>query len=278
MLTPNQINRFRAVVDDYYIHHGRDLPWRQTQDPYAILVSEVMLQQTQVPRVVEKYQAWMQRFPTVTDLANSSLSEVLRYWSGLGYNRRALYLLKLANTVLNTFNGVFPTEQKLLCSLPGVGSYTAKAVGVFAYNQPLPLIETNVRTVYIHHFFNQERVTDSEILPLVEETLDADNPRRWFNALMDYGSWLKSQAENPSRKSATYSKQSPLKGSVREVRGWVLKQLLERNVSQTEVSKQFDQERIDKALKGLIKEGVITETKGFYQIKTIPGGENDQRR
>lgn len=260
-LTNNQIVEFQTEVLGYYAEHGRDLPWRRTDDPYAILVSEVMLQQTQVPRVIEKYRAWIRRFPTAFELAAAPLEEVLSYWSGLGYNRRALYLHKTATFIVHTCLGKFPTTVEALKKLPGVGAYTAAAICVFAYNQPELLIETNTRAVFIHHFFSTEDgISDAAIIPLIAQTMDRSNPRRWFNALFDYGSYLKQREVNPSRKSAHYVKQSPLKGSVREVRGWIMKQLARKqSITQRELEKAFPQsdKRIRQAVEGLIKDGLL---------------------
>ncbi len=198
-----------------------DLPWRKTNDPYAILVSEIMLQQTQVDRVIPYFARWMKSFPTPRKLAQASLEDVLRHWSGLGYNRRAKFLHEAGKWIVE--EGM-PNEYRELRALPGVGEYTAKAVRVFAYNQPEVLIETNVRSVFIHHFFPSARsVSDARLLPLIEEALDRQHPRQWYSALMDYGTHLKTLHPNPSRKSRHHAKQSPFKGSLREIRGEILK-------------------------------------------------------
>ena len=270
-LSPQQILEFKQVIFPYYHEKARDLPWRKTDDPYAILVSEVMLQQTQVPRVIEKYKAWIRRFPTHFDLAKESMSTILPYWTGLGHNRRALYLKQCADEIVKNYHGIFPTSPEALRKLPGIGPYTSQSVCVFAYDQPHSLIETNVRTIYIHHFFsNQEAVDDADLLPLVEQTMDRDNPRMWFNALMDYGTYLKEQVPNPSRKSSIYVKQSPLKGSVREVRGWILKQLsMKSDLPLVAIQTHFDNDdsRIYKAISGLIKDGLIIDQNGRLLLK-----------
>lgn len=270
-LSTQQILKFRQIIFPYYLEKARDLPWRKTDDPYAILVSEIMLQQTQVSRVIEKYKAWIRRFPTHFDLARADMKTILPYWIGLGYNRRAFYLKQCADIIVASYHGIFPTTYVALQKLPGIGLYTAKAICVYAYNQPLPLIETNVRTVYIHHFFmDRVDVNDTEILLLVELTLDRENPRRWFNALMDYGTILKEQFTNPARRSKTYTKQKPLKGSVREVRGWIMKQLSgHTQLSMDTLHGVFpqDEERIQKALNGLMNDGLIIEQAGSFLLK-----------
>ncbi len=256
------IQHFQDTVYSYWKHEGRhDLPWRQTSDPYAICVSELMLQQTQVPRVIEKYIAWMKRFPTVDELFQATMSELLSFWVGLGYNRRALYLKKIAEIVVKSDTKQFPTTYDDLLLLPGIGDYTARAICVFAYNQALPLIETNVRTVMIHHFFtDQEAVDDVVIWPLIELSLADQDPRTWFSALMDYGSHLKSVLPNPSRKSKQFTQQSPLKGSVREVRGYIIKQQSQGVwPTLTSLKCQFpdSEKRIEKAIAGLEKDGLL---------------------
>ena len=205
-----------------------------------------MLQQTQVDRVVPKYNAFIKAFPTARALAKAPLSDVLRLWSGLGYNRRAKYLHEAAKHL---------KPNVALEDLPGVGPYTARAVRVFAYNKPEVLIETNVRAVFIHHLFpNVSKVPDARLMPFIEAALDRRNPREWYAALMDYGSFLKQKYPNPSRRSAQHAKQKPFKGSDREVRGAVLKATL-AGVSFKKLP--FTQSRIKSAVAALKKEGLI---------------------
>lgn len=237
---------FVEFLWDWYEKCGRhNLPWRQTTDPYLILVSELMLQQTQVQRVVPKYDAFISRWPNVASLAQASLGEVLTMWQGLGYNRRAKFLWQCAQTVTVEHNGVFPNSYEELLKLPGVGPYTASAICAFAYNQPVTLIETNVRQVYIHHFFSQqESVTDVEILAKVTKTLPPENARAWYAAIMDYGTYLKQQYGNNTRKVQGYTKQSTFKGSKREVRGAIIRALAKKPLSLTELEQLVTAERI----------------------------------
>lgn len=279
-VTAALIKQFQSLVFPYYQPPlVRDLPWRKTDDPYAILVSEIMLQQTQVPRVIEKYKTWIKRFPTVYELEKVGFDVVLPYWLGLGYNRRAMYLHRMAYDIVHNHRGVFPTSPEALQRLPGVGHYTARAICVYAYNQPLPLIETNVRTVYIYHFFpNSEIVSDEELLPLVLDTLDYEHPRAWFNALMDYGTEIKMKLPNPSRKSNQYTKQSPLKGSIREVRGWILRQLASSDyLTIATMNKVFaaDTDRVTKAWQGLVRDGLVVYEKNQLRLKINPGAKNE---
>lgn len=227
-LSPQAVEAFRAEIYQYYRRSGRhDLPWRQTRDPYHILISEVMLQQTQVSRVIPKYQAFLAAFPDLASLAAAPLADVLRIWQGLGYNRRALALKRLAETVVAEHSAELPRDPAALRRLPGIGPATAAALGAFAFGQPVLLLETNVRAVFLEHFFpQQDGVSDREILPLVEATLDRRNPRDWYYALMDYGAVLKRGGPNPCRRSQHHSRQSPYAGSHRQLRARVLAAVL----------------------------------------------------
>ena len=217
------VKRFREAVHDFARTGRRMMPWRETTDPYAILVSELMLQQTQTGRVGAFYSAFITRFPTFESLASSPFSEVLKQWQGLGYNRRARFLYDCASIVVSRHAGRLPSEVDQLKALPGIGPYTAAAVAAFAFGTPVSMIETNIRRVFIHFFFRgRGRVRDAEIMPLVEATLDRDDPRGWYYALMDYGASLVGLVPNPNRQSAHYNRQAPFAGSVREVRGRIL--------------------------------------------------------
>lgn len=262
--------QFKKTVLTFYKKEGRHtLPWRQTTDPYKIIVSELMLQQTQVSRVIEKYGLFLKAFPTVKKLANAPLGDVLRVWSGLGYNRRAKYLHMMARVVVSEYKGVFPKTKEELLRLPGIGSYTAGAVMAFAYNIPIELIETNIRTVYIHHFFATKRaVSDRDLLPFIKQTLDQKNPRRWYAALMDYGSFLKVRGNKSHRVSAQYVKQTSFKGSRRSVRGYILKTLISgsctlRFLTQNNPAVSHD---IEEVLADLIQEGLVVKTKSRYSV------------
>ena len=227
LLPADGVRRFQRTILDHYRRCGRDLPWRTTTDPYLILVSEFMLQQTQVDRVRPKYQEFIGRFPDPAALARAPLQQVLAAWSGLGYNRRAQALKKCAEAIMKHCGGRVPDSQESLEQLPGIGPYTARAVCVFAYNQPRIVIETNIRAVYIHFFFaGRTSVPDGDLLQFIQKTLYRRNPRRWYNALMDYGVMLKKSCGNPSRNSTRYARQSPFKGSNREIRGMIIKILL----------------------------------------------------
>lgn len=235
-----KISQFKQIVFDFYWTHQRTLPWRETRDPYQILVSEIMLQQTQVERVLPKYQAFLVTFPTLKSLAHAAVTDVLQQWQGLGYNRRGLALQKSAQKIMTEHGGKFPTTEEELRALPGIGPYTAAAICVFAFSQPVVLIETNVRRVFLHHFFpDTEGVTDKELLPLIEQALDTENPREWYYALMDYGSWLGKKVPNPNRRSKHYAKQSTFQGSNRQLRGAITRFLLSKPDAQFEEVRQY---------------------------------------
>ena len=269
-LTKEQIQNFQSLILDFYKSSGRDFLWRQTKDPYAILVSEIMLQQTQTLRVLPKYEQWLFRFPTFYELADASLKEVLSYWQGLGYNRRGKYLHEIAKRVIQDFDGQLPACTKKLEQLPGIGKYTAADVCTFAFGLPHSFIETNIRTVFIVNFFqDQEKVHDKEIMLVVEQTIDEDNPREWYYALMDYGVMLKQQLVNPNRKSAHHTIQSKFEGSDRQIRGIILKLLTQKEkVSLQELKKNIKRksERIEKALGQLITEGFLKVSGDMIQI------------
>lgn len=258
---------FQKLVKAYYQTHGRDLPWRHTKDPYKILVSEVMLQQTQVARVIPKYQQFIQTFPDFAALSRQPLSKVLEVWSGLGYNRRAKYLWEAAKIIKTKHEGQLPKDINTMQTLPGIGKNTAAAVCVYSFNQPLAFIETNIRSVFLHNFFKDlTDVPDSEILPVVEDTMDRENPREWYWALMDYGTYLKQLVPNPSRRSKHHARQTPFEGSQRQLRAQILKTLLEGPLHKKQLLKQYPDSRTPNVLNALIQEGFIASGKGMFKL------------
>lgn len=263
--------KFIAIVWDFYKEHGRkQLPWRKTKNPYKILVSEMMLQQTQVARVIPKYKTFLDTFPNVSALASASLSDVLILWQGLGYNRRAKMLHLCAKQIVNVYGGSFPKTKEKLKELPGIGPYTASAVCTFAYNKTVVLIETNVRTVFLHHFFRgKTNVTDAELLPSIERTLDVQNPSEWYYALMDYGSHLKKSVGNENRRSAHHVVQSTFKGSDRQIRGALIRLLAKGAKSRTSILLElsaFEDIRVDAQVQALLDEGMICHSKQKYSL------------
>lgn len=256
---------FRRAVLAHYRAHGRhDLPWRHTIDPHRILVSEVMLQQTQVSRVSPKYREFLRIFPSVRTLAEASLSDVLRAWSGLGYNRRAKFLHDAAKEIVAKHRGKVPRSYEELVALPGIGDYTAKAVRVFAWNEPEHLIETNIRTTLIHHFFSSSRrpVSDHTLLALLSKVSRKGQSkegkagmREWYWALMDYGAHLKQSGVRVNARSVHYVKQSKFEGSLRQVRGAILKAVTDGKSIEDLKSPYID--RFDKALASLVRDGLV---------------------
>ena len=222
---PHALADFRDLVWKRGLDEYRDLPWRNTTDPYAIWISEVMLQQTQVARVDGRWQRWIERFPTVSDLATANQADVLSEWQGMGYNRRALSLVKAARMIDEL--GAFPTEVSELVKLPGIGPATAAGIRAFAFNLPGVYLETNVRTVFLHELFpDEDKVPDKTLVPLVEISCPDESARAWYYALLDYGAYLKKTVPNPSRRSKSHARQSAFEGSHRQKRAEVVRILL----------------------------------------------------
>jgi A/G-specific adenine glycosylase len=267
------IEEFRAAVYANFKINGRDFPWRKNTDPWGVFVSEFMLQQTQTGRVVEYWKGWMEKWPSPASLSRAPLEEVLREWSGLGYNRRGKYLLESAKVIAAKHGGKVPAAPEELVELPGIGPYTAGAISCFAYNYPVVFIETNIRSVMLHFFFpGKEGVKDGEILPVLEETMDRSNPRRWYWALMDYGASLKKLTPNPNRRSAHYTRQSVFSGSFRQIRGGIVRTLSRDGPAGAEdLLKRLDsvagKEDFYRALEILEKESMVAEEGGIYRIK-----------
>jgi A/G-specific adenine glycosylase len=262
---------FQDLILSHYRAHGRDLPWRQTTDPYRILVSEIMLQQTQVERVAVKYPEFIEQFPNFESLARAPKSEVLRVWQGMGYNRRAIALQKAAERVVEENGGRLPADVEALAALPGIGKATASAIVAYAFNMPVVYIETNIRRIFIHFFFQgREGVRDDAILPLVEQALYRENPGEWYSALMDYGTILKKRTANPNRRSASYTRQSRFEGSDRQVRGRILALVLDEGaVTEEQVILRVCENpgRVRKILGDLAREGFVAESEGTYTCR-----------
>ncbi len=235
------------------------------------MVSEIMLQQTQTERTREKYLAFIKVFPTVKKLSSAPRSDVLRMWQGLGYNRRAILLKQSAEMITNTYRGKIPAEHEKLQRLPGVGPYTAGAILAFAFNKPHVLIETNIRSVFLYHFFQKnKKVSDRELMPLISATLSQKRPREWYQALMDYGSYLKKVVPNPNRRSSHYVRHASFKGSRREFRGALLKHIInKRSCSLPSLSRLLQRKKgeILALLAVLEKEGFIEKKNSSYRLK-----------
>ncbi|TWJ33369.1 HhH-GPD family protein [Geobacter argillaceus] len=273
-LAKAEIERFRAAVYAAASANPRTLPWREAIDPYRTLVSEVMLQQTQADRVTGKFVAFVSQFPTVAALASAELSELLKAWQGLGYNRRALALKRASEAIVERFGGIVPPNRKELESLPGIGPYTAGAIMAFAFDLPELFIETNIRSVFIHHFFQDRTgIHDRELLPLVAATLDRSRPRDWYNALMDYGVVLKRDHPNPSRKSIHHLRQSRFEGSNRQQRSALLRTILAQpGLSADDLATRVrgDREQIALNLARMEREGLMVCRRGRYFVRDRP--------
>ena len=267
------VARLLRVGDELY----RDLPWRHIDDPYAVLVSEIMLQQTQVTRVGRFWERFLEAFPTLDALAAAAVPDVLERWQGLGYNRRALALKRTADQCAADGRGRLPDSYEGLLALPGIGPATAAGVMAFAHQVPGVYVETNVRAVFLHELFpHEDKVSDKMLEPLVaaaafHPTAAAD-PRRWYYGLLDYGAHLKATGVNPTRRSASYSRQSVFEGSRRQKRAWIVRRVLaapegvevaavraDRHRAETEAAR----DGVDEALFASIVNDLVTE--GFFR-------------
>lgn len=272
-LTSEVIHLFQTFILQYYKNFKRDFPFRTKITPYHVLISEIMLQQTQTERVSEKFLKFINKFPDFLTLSKAPLDDVLKTWQGLGYNRRAIALKRIAEIVIKEYNGLLPESIEVLKSFPQIGHNTASSIVTFAFNQPTVFIETNIRRVYIYFFFpGKNNIIDKEITPILEKTIDRTNPREWYYALMDYGVMLKKLYPDLNKRSAHYRKQAPFKGSNRQIRGEVLRMLVKnKNLKLTEIAKKINSASLKKlktVLAQLEKEGFIKSDGKFIQIVT----------
>ncbi len=245
---------------EYYRNNRRAMPWRDHIDPYHVVLSEIMLQQTQVPRVLTKFAEFTDQFPTFDALARAPLGDVLRAWQGMGYNRRGKYLQQVAQIVTDEYDGILPDDPSILVKWPGIGPATAASIVCYIYNKPVVFIETNIRRVFIHHFFHDtEGVDDRDIWPLVAEAMDKQKPRDWYYALMDYGTHLAKTVPNPNRRSRHHSMQSRFAGSRRQVRGAVLRALsgAPAGMTSAELAQAVSDERLEEVVNAMEREGLV---------------------
>jgi A/G-specific adenine glycosylase len=270
-----EIKAFQKIILDSYAERGRDFPWRKNPEPWGVVVSEFMLQQTQTQRVISYWDRWMKKWPRPKDLASARLETVLKEWSGLGYNRRAKNLWECARVISEKY-GEVPRTPEILITLPGIGPYSAGAIACFAWNYPSVFIETNIRSVALHFFFQgKEGVKDDELFPILRKSLDTENPRVWYWALMDYGAELKKLTANPGRKSAHYTRQSRFKGSLRQIRGQIIKNLADSGDCRKDRLRiivgdavgELEEDDFSRALAGLEKDMMVAEEGGIYRIK-----------
>ena len=271
MISEQRIRQFRDTVWDVYVQRGRTMPWRSDPSPYHVVVSEIMLQQTQVDRVIPKFLAWVEQWSDFEALSQSTTEEVLSAWQGLGYNRRALWLKDLAREVVATHGGRLPDTHAVLTEFKGIGPNTAGAILAYAYEQPVVFIETNIRRVILHEFFpDRDDVADKEIMPIVEAALDAEHPREWYWALMDYGSELPKRVVNPNRRSKHYARQSKFAGSHRQLRGAILARVLEeKTIVPSALAGLLDRsdEEIAQTIDELVREGFLNRGENGITMK-----------
>lgn len=263
--TEKDIKKFQQKVFQFYQENKRDLPWRKTIDPYKILVSEFMLQQTQVSRVLEYYTSWMDTWPTVQSLANETYKNVLQAWMGLGYNRRAMYLHNTANIILDEFEGDVLSAVNHYEKLPGIGLYTSKAIQIFAANADIATVDTNIRRILINEFDLDESISDKELFQLAKRCLPKGESREWHNALMDYGSlYLTSRKTRIKPKT----QQSRFQDSDRQIRGKILRLLLQEDQSKYQLQKEINVEskRLSKILSKMIQEETVSKTEDYYHV------------
>ncbi|HPS93533.1 MAG TPA: A/G-specific adenine glycosylase [Deltaproteobacteria bacterium] len=269
--TGRELRNFQDAINGYYHEHARRFPWRETRDPYCILVSEFMLQQTQTERVLGRYEAFIRQFPDFFSLALAGTGDIVVAWQGLGYNRRALLLKQTAELVVARHHGRLPETPEELVRLPGIGQATAGAVMAFAFNRPVLFIETNIRRVFIHFFFQDRTdIRDKEILALAEQSLDREDPRNWYYALMDYGAMLKAAVPNPNKKSAHYTRQAAFEGSDRQARGAILRLLSRQGqMGEQEILALLDMNpgRAEKILAGLEREGFLVRYGSVVRLR-----------
>lgn len=253
------IDAFQKSIQAFYKKNKRHFLWRENITPYRIAISEIMLQQTQTARVVEKFDFFIKMFPDFETLAQASQHQVILLWNGLGYNRRALAVHALAKKIVNDWNGSLPDDPNFLKTCKGIGPATAASITVFAFNRPEVFIETNIRSVFLHIFFHEQMaVADTLLLPLIACTLDRANPREWYYALMDYGVFVKKSYKNPNQKSKHYIKQSRFEGSDRQIRGMIIQLLTQTTKIPIKDLLALDEQKdIRKILNDLFYEGFI---------------------
>jgi len=273
----DRIKKFQGKIFDWWEKNRRDLPWRRTHNPYYILISEIMLQQTQVSRVLTRYQEFIYIYPTAQSLATAKTSDILKLWKGMGYNRRALYLKKAAEVIVKNYNGVFPDSEKELLLLPGVGKYTARAILVFSFKKDVTMVDTNIRKIITHFFYSDVIQPEKNIAETADRLVPKGKSWEWHQALMDYGAMNASEWRRPERSPELVEGRSRRTGqkkiisfrqSTRFFRGRIMdlvrekdwkEDMLIREMIQTyEKDKPFYQKSIEK----LIQEGLLSRSPG----------------
>lgn len=265
---------FNTCLKQYYKEKKRILPWRENINSYYIFVSEFMLQQTQVSRVINYFNSFIEKLPTFKALSQAPQSAILESWSGLGYNRRAMYLHQGAKIITEQYKEFIPDSVKILKKIKGIGEYTASALVTYSYNRPTLFVETNIRTVcfsIFEQYFSEEKISDKQLIELIEQIIDKENPREWYYAMMDLGTELKKILPKAHlKKSSSYQKQSLFVGSMRAIRGKIIK-ILTNNNQQKVIRKELEllcnDQRADSCITNLIKEGLIEEQEDFLYLR-----------
>ncbi|MBI2548230.1 A/G-specific adenine glycosylase [Candidatus Woesearchaeota archaeon] len=264
MVSEAKIQAFQQKILSWYEQYQRDLPWRHTIDAYPILVSEIMLQQTQVDRVIPYYQQWMQRFPNIHMLAEAPKEEILRLWSGLGYNSRVLNLHQCAQAIVARHDGRIPEKEEVLLTLPGIGPYTARAILAFAFNKRVAVLDTNIRRVLIHEFKLSQEISLAALQALAYQLIPDRKSRLWHNALMDYGALVLTTKTTGIKPLST---QSPFKGSDRWVRGRIVKRLLEKKqLSVRDLQQEFEHEQLARVIMKMKQQKIIQQSGDMLQL------------
>ncbi|MFW9929475.1 MAG: Fe-S cluster assembly protein HesB [Candidatus Thorarchaeota archaeon] len=263
-LDENSISTFQNKIFSWWRNNKRSFPWRETTDPYKIMISEIMLQQTQTTRVIEKYLAFIQKFPTFDSLASAPPADVLSLWSGLGYNRRALWLQQASQKIISL--GYFPRTPENLRKLKGIGSYTSRSILIFAFNFDIATVDTNIRRIFINENFATESTSEKEMLMIAYKLLPKGKARDWHNALMDYGSLVMTSTRTGIKSK---NKQPTFIGSSREYRGKVIKHLNEIGKASLEELfgiSNLERESTEKIIKSLIKDGLIIKEENIFYL------------
>ncbi|MFW9851901.1 MAG: Fe-S cluster assembly protein HesB [Candidatus Thorarchaeota archaeon] len=263
-ISPKRINDFQNKVFEWWSSNKREFPWRETTNPYYIMVSEIMLQQTQTSRVTNKFLEFIKKYPTPEVLVKAKKSDLLSTWSGLGYNRRALWLQEAAKQIIE--NKSFPQTVKELQELKGVGKYTARSILIFAFNSDLATVDTNIRRILIAEGFASEETNERELFEIAEKMVPKGKARDWANALMDYGA-MKLTASKTGIKPI--SKQGKFTGSDRQYRGKILKILVnKKKITLDKLQDEIDlhEKKLDEILQKMIKEGLVANKGKQYFI------------
>lgn len=254
-LDEQKITSFQTKILNFYKQQGRDLPWRNTSNPYYIHLSEIMLQQTQVSRVINYYQKFIKNFPDLQSLSNASRHILLANWQGLGYNNRIIRLQESAKLLLENYDGEYPQDQKELQNLPGIGSYTSGAILSFAFNITSKVVDTNIRRILIHELNLDENISIRDLEEIAYQVTPKNRAKEWNNALMDYGA-LELTAKKVNIRPIT--KQSKFIGSTRWVRSQIVKQLLEQHeISIKDLEIRFHNYTINDILEKMQKDQLI---------------------